>query len=107
MKTAQKQGDRRQPKRKRHAGGRPLLHGIKLEPFAFRMPPAMRDAIAALADSASATAGEDEPSVFENSVLLLAVSEWLARKQRPARVRRAALALNFAPVKSERRKGRR
>lgn len=96
MKTTQNQGDRRHRPRKRHAGGRSLLHGVKLEPFAFRMPPEMREAITRLGDAASVSDDpDDKRTVSDNSVLLVAVSEWLARNQSPLRVRRVALALDF------------
>ena len=74
---------------RKHPGGRPLVHGVELKPFAFRMPSSVRERIDALAASAE---------VPINDVLLVALSSWLASRPSAAEVRAQAHALSFSPT---------
>jgi len=63
------------------------LHGIRLEAFAFRLPPSMRRALDELAERSG---------VSTNELLLVAVSEWLAMRPAPSHVSEVASQLDFA-----------
>jgi len=75
--------------REKHPGGRPPLHGVRLRPFAFRMPPSMRDEVADLAARSSTST---------NDVLLVALSDWLKSRPTPSHVAEVVAELNFAPA---------
>jgi len=80
-------GARRSTGRAKRGPGRPPLHGIRMQAFAFRMPPSMREALGDLVKRSG---------VSTNDVLLVALHEWLATRPAPSHVSDVASRLDFA-----------